>query len=385
MSDVFANRVLRNSLRPATQEHKQAADLLSAAADAFLEGNTEIASQHLRSADLPVLFRFARLLMDREDPKVAWPPRPRSLPKLDVTRVKARDPSSAERLALYVRDGWRCRYCGCSVIYGPARDVLRKAFSNEIPWPKATSPPAHGGFTALTATFDHIVPHAKGGDNSPANLVTTCWPCNFGKKDGSLDELGLSDPRLRPPVVDSWDGLTRLIARRPSAVSALPELRPARAAFKPTTAKSKLAPEMQSTQSGWFSRLDAGQRLQAERLVEFLDRCRDLGVSWSAKEVLVARMTVGTQRVQFFGVEPDLAVQVPWSTNTPKEHVRRFAAALAQGIPGANLRETLKLWNVDVPPERTVSLGLLLENEEVVRAALEALHCVLEACSVEST
>jgi hypothetical protein len=30
-----------------------------------------------------------------------------------------------------------------------------------------------------------------------------------------------------------------------------------------------------------------------EKLVELLDSCRDLGVTWSAKEVLVARMTEG--------------------------------------------------------------------------------------------
>jgi hypothetical protein len=383
MRDVTANWTLRNSLRPATAEHEQAADLLSAAADAFLDGSTELASQHLRSADFPVLFRFGRLLMDRRDPEVAWPRRLRSVPKPAVTRVKERMPSAAEILELYIRDGWRCRYCGCRVIYGRARDVLRKAFPDEVHWP--ASGQSHGGFLALTATPDHVVPHARGGDNSPGNLVTTCWPCNFGMEHDSLDELGLSDPRLRPPVVDGWDGLTRLIPRKPSAASAPSELRPEQAARKPTRAKSNLTPEMHFTQSSWFSSLDASQRPQAERFVELLDSCRDLGVTWSAKEVLVARMTVGDQKVQFFGVEPDLAVQVPWSTNTSKEHLQRFAASLAQGIPGAILRETPKLWNVHVPPERTVSLRLLLENKEVVRVALEALHCVLKAGSGAST
>jgi hypothetical protein len=383
MRDVTANRTLRNSLRPATVEHEQAADLLSAAADAFLDGSTEMASQHLRSANLPVLFRFGRLLMDRRDPEVAWPPRLRSVPKPDVARAKARMPTAAEILALYIRDGWRCRYCGCRVIYGRARDILRKAYPDEIPWP--ASGPSHGGFFALTATPDHVVPYAGGGDNSPGNLVTACWPCNFGMEHDSLGELGLSDPRLRPPVVDRWDGLTRLIARKPSAVSASPELRPAQTAHKSTRAKSKLTPEMHSTQSYWFSKLDARQRPQAETFVELLDSCRDLGVTWSAKEVLVARMTVGDQKVQFFGVEPDLAVQVPWSTNTPKEHLHRFAAALAEGIPGATLHETPKLWNVHVPPDRTVSLRLLLENKQIVRVALKALHCVLKAGSGAST
>jgi hypothetical protein len=275
MRDVTANWTLRNSLRPATAEHEQAADLLSAAADAFLDGSTELASQHLRSADFPVLFRFGRLLMDRRDPEVAWPRRLRSVPKPAVTRVKERMPSAAEILELYIRDGWRCRYCGCRVIYGRACDVLRKAFPDEVHWP--ASGQSHGGFLALTATPDHVVPHARGGDNSPGNLVTTCWPCNFGMEHDSLDELGLSDPRLRPPVVDGWDGLTRLIPRKPSAASAPSELRPEQAARKPTRAKSNLTPEMHFTQSSWFSSLDASQRPQAERFVELLDSCRDLG------------------------------------------------------------------------------------------------------------
>jgi len=52
------------------------------------------------------------------------------------------------RLALYLRDGLACAYCGAGVEEG----------------------------TKLT--LDHLKPYSKGGDNSPANLVTCCHRCN---------------------------------------------------------------------------------------------------------------------------------------------------------------------------------------------------------------
>lgn len=60
----------------------------------------------------------------------------------------------------------------------------------------------HGAFYALNGCIDHIVPHVRGGDNSPENLVTACWPCNFGKMGDLIEELSLIDPRSREAVVD---------------------------------------------------------------------------------------------------------------------------------------------------------------------------------------
>ena len=196
MSEPFQHPVPRPSLNDVTPDHEQAAAWLSAAADAYLSGDMNLARQHLSAADIPALYRVGRLLMDRKDPDVAWPRKGR-VARGDTIRAKLRMPSPAEMLSIYTRDGWRCRYCGCRVIYARSRDVWRKAFPNEIPWP--STGPMHGGFFALTASADHVVPHSKGGDNAPENLVTACWPCNFGMEGDTLEELGLSDPRLRPP------------------------------------------------------------------------------------------------------------------------------------------------------------------------------------------
>lgn len=52
-------------------------------------------------------------------------------------------------------------------------------------------------------------PGGRGGDwLSKDNLVTACWPCNTGKADLRLDEIGwtlLSENGVR----SDWDGLTR--------------------------------------------------------------------------------------------------------------------------------------------------------------------------------
>lgn len=60
------------------------------------------------------------------------------------------------RLAIYLRDGLACAYCG------------------------------HGVEDGAILTLDHITPHSKGGDNGAANLVTCCKRCNSSRGNRSL-------------------------------------------------------------------------------------------------------------------------------------------------------------------------------------------------------
>jgi hypothetical protein len=57
------------------------------------------------------------------------------------------------RLAIYIRDGFACQYCG--------RD-LRRAERSDV-------------------TLDHLVPHCKGGSDVAENLVTACRRCNSSR------------------------------------------------------------------------------------------------------------------------------------------------------------------------------------------------------------
>ena len=65
---------------------------------------------------------------------------------------RRREASGMKRLRIYMRDKFRCQYCG------------EKTPAGEL-------------------TLDHILPRSRGGDNSPVNIVTACVPCNNRKSD----------------------------------------------------------------------------------------------------------------------------------------------------------------------------------------------------------
>ena len=88
--------------------------------------------------------------------------------------------------------------------------------------------------------------------------------------------------------------------------------------------------------------------------------------------------------VQFFGVQSDLNVQVPWSTNVTKQNLREFAEYLAAGIPGAVVHETPKLWNVCRPPNKNVRLESLLHHPDEVRKAVAVLYSRLTRAAAEN-
>jgi len=65
---------------------------------------------------------------------------------------RRREQSGMKRMRIYIRDKYRCQYCG----------------------EKKTVP---------ELTLDHIIPRSRGGDNSPVNVVTACLQCNNRKRD----------------------------------------------------------------------------------------------------------------------------------------------------------------------------------------------------------
>jgi 5-methylcytosine-specific restriction endonuclease McrA len=82
---------------------------------------------------------------------------------------KRREQSSMRRLRIYMRDKYRCQYCG------------EKKNAAEL-------------------TVDHILPRSRGGDNSPINVVAACVKCNNRKSDRTPEEA-------RMPLLTSQSSL----------------------------------------------------------------------------------------------------------------------------------------------------------------------------------
>jgi 5-methylcytosine-specific restriction endonuclease McrA len=65
---------------------------------------------------------------------------------------KRRQAAGMKRLRVFVRDKFRCQYCG-------------------------------GRFAAQELTLDHVTPRSRGGRSTPENLVAACVGCNARKGD----------------------------------------------------------------------------------------------------------------------------------------------------------------------------------------------------------
>ena len=105
-----------------------------------------------------------------------------------------RDPPFGDTVAVFVRDYWTCRYCGSHTIALPVLRALSLLHPNRFPHhPNWKAGRIHPAYLLLSTTLDHIRPRARGGSwNERSNLVTACWPCNSGKADFTLEELGWS-------------------------------------------------------------------------------------------------------------------------------------------------------------------------------------------------
>ena len=184
-----------------------AAKLLDAAASAHLDGNFERAASLISEANFPEIREWTESLWGPHSQYVRHrmvPDSPPHLPKAE--RLPVRMPSLVERQWLRARDGLHCRFCGIPLIRKEVRERVRRCYPTI--WGRKNVA-QHAAFQAMWLQYDHLLPHARGGNNSLENLVITCAPCNYARMDFTLAELGLLDPRDRAPVRSSWDGLER--------------------------------------------------------------------------------------------------------------------------------------------------------------------------------
>jgi len=121
------------------------------------------------------------------------------------------DDDNALSRKIYARDHYRCRYCGSQLFSRPALERLELSVGRTHFRAKGRRGEGNASRSGAAMIFrpqvDHVFPASRGGQLEFENLVTCCWPCNFGKKHYTTEELGIADPRSRPPIEDGWDGL----------------------------------------------------------------------------------------------------------------------------------------------------------------------------------
>ena len=208
----------RRCLREPIPEIFMAAHLLDRAVGAHLAGDRAAAIALFRRADLPPVRAFTEMLWGgaaknpeqwRYIRKRSVPETPENVPKNQ--RLKQTQPSTAEKRIIVARDGHHCVFCGMPVIRAEVRAAIDRAYPEARIW-GGTNETQHAAFQCLWLQYDHVLPRAKGGDNSPANVVVTCAPCNYGRNELTLDEVGVLDPRNFPLFRTSWDGLERFLS-----------------------------------------------------------------------------------------------------------------------------------------------------------------------------
>ena len=198
----------RNCFLEPIPEMYLAAELLSKAVDAILEGNLSLASELIVAADIAELEMHNAKIAGSMSTEIQ---RLREIPSAPrVEKVKTRMPSRKVELSIYERDGWHCRFCNVPVVSKDVRKRLNKLFPDAARW-GSKNIEKHRALSILESSLDHITPHSRGGDNSLLNLVTACGPCQFGRGGWTIEEVGINNPLSRAPVLDGWDGLRRLL------------------------------------------------------------------------------------------------------------------------------------------------------------------------------
>lgn len=109
----------------------------------------------------------------------------------------------SKRLAIYLRDGMACCWCGLTIEDG------------------------------ARLTLDHMTPRARGGSNHETNLFTACRGCNSRRKHYSIAVFALTMSRQFGGAISTVDIIAHIreTVRRPIDVAGAEELMQRRGGF----------------------------------------------------------------------------------------------------------------------------------------------------------
>jgi len=163
----------------------------------------EAARLLIEHRDLEARKALARLSL--EDP--VQRPIFESSPMTATPGYTPRPPTAAARLApIFVRDGWRCQYCGRRLVASPIIELLGTLCPVEFPFPRGHHMPrklTHPAAVRVYPEVDHVHAGSIGGDwREQSNLLTACEPCNTAKSNRQGWTAGIFER-------DDWDGLVQ--------------------------------------------------------------------------------------------------------------------------------------------------------------------------------
>ena len=121
---------------------------------------------------------------DESIPAVSITLRTPAVVRLTKARVPTQNKVRFSRTNVFLRDGFRCQYCG-------------------------DRPPAQ------ELTCDHVIPRSHGGRTEWSNIVTCCVPCNRHKGGRTPAEAGLRLIRMPAQPTWLWGVQNRFASRRP--------------------------------------------------------------------------------------------------------------------------------------------------------------------------
>jgi hypothetical protein len=203
--------IMKNCLKAPIPEIREASKLLDASISAHKLGNHKLAEDLIISADLPEIREwtesiwgmggiYSQLKQKLGEPSVF------DREKRDPIRM----PNKSGEKALLERDGYNCRFCGIPVIRKEVREKFKLLYPNALKW-ESKNINQHAAFQAMWVQFDHLIPHARGGKTTLDNMVITCGPCNYGRMNFLIEEVGLILPEMNSTKDENWDGLERIM------------------------------------------------------------------------------------------------------------------------------------------------------------------------------
>lgn len=202
---------LKNCLKEPIHEIFEAAKLLDAAVEAHINGDFLQTEKLILKADIPEIRDWTESIWGAKGVYSELKKslrEPETFPK--ELRSTLRMPNKTGETELLKRDGFNCSFCGIPVIRKEIRAYLNRLYPNALKWGK-TNMEQHSAFQAMWVQYDHIIPHARGGETNLENMVISCAPCNYGRMNFLIEEIGISMPKLDKTNSNEWDGLERLL------------------------------------------------------------------------------------------------------------------------------------------------------------------------------